>query len=183
MAFNITTNISMPGIGFYVYADPQNPTSIENDGTATLIFYADGTYYTLLKKVADAISITGATIDSWTTVTPFKIGTLVISNPTDDVTITLTPKQAITPLQYNKPFQITAKAPIDTRIILTKKQMLETVTGKQPDIYFCICKDDGKLYIWNNTFTKSPETGFFKAYDEILNVDSMTEEEILEICN
>jgi len=48
--------------------------------------------------------------------------------------------------------------------------MLAMKGSKMPDNYMCICKDDGKLYIWNSTFTPSTTLGRFKPYEEVMDV-------------
>ena len=67
-------------------------------------------------------------------------------------------------------FSIGSTDPIDDRLIKTKAEMLATNDDIMPDVYICLCKDDGQLYTYNKTNTANAETGKFK-----LNVD---EEEI-----
>ena len=44
---------------------------------------------------------------------------------------------------------ITTDEAVDSRILLTKEQMKNIADAKMPDKYFCICLDDGNLYIYN----------------------------------
>ena len=71
-------------------------------------------------------------------------------------------------------FRITSKESIDDRIILTKEQMLslssETGSNRMPDNYICVCKDDGKLYIYNKNNEPDEEIGLFKSYEEVIDI-------------
>lgn len=63
----------------------------------------------------------------------------------------------------------TTVVPIDSRLVLTKQEMKNEKFNddKQtpiaiPDNYFCLCKTDSKLYIYNKNNAASPETGKFR---------------------
>ena len=59
-------------------------------------------------------------------------------------------------------FDITANVPVDSRIIKTKAEMKATRNYTLPEVYFCICKDDGCLYLYNSNIEpekENPETG------------------------
>lgn len=71
-------------------ASASNPTNIFAGGTATLIFTANTDYV-----LPDTITVTGAAYN-WTQST----GTLVISNPTSDVSVTITAVQELTTKRY-----------------------------------------------------------------------------------
>lgn len=73
-------------------------------------------------------------------------------------------------IQIPQGFRVTSKQVIDDRMVLTKLEMLNMVTGRMPDNYICICKDDGKLYIYNNTFEASESTGKFRQYEDLLDL-------------
>ena len=47
-------------------------------------------------------------------------------------------------LPLNDGFQVAALDPIDTRIVLTKEQMLNANVDDYPDVYFAFCVDDGQ---------------------------------------
>ena len=42
-------------------------------------------------------------------------------------------------------FNIGSKQPIDDRLIMTKSEMLNVNENTFPDVYMCICKDDGAI--------------------------------------
>jgi len=73
-------------------------------------------------------------------------------------------------IQLPQGFKIGSIESIDSRILLTKAEMLAVNENIMPQNYFCICKDDSKLYIWNKTFDKTAELGRFRPYEEILNM-------------
>lgn len=74
-------------------------------------------------------------------------------------------------------FDITTQEPVDKRVLLTKEEMLNTVDGRMPDKYFCICLDDGNLYIYNKNATPNEVTGKFTSF----NSDSITSEDELHL--
>ena len=68
MSYNITVNYEIANNGTspmalekFVYALETNPTTIDEGGTATLNFVADGIYFLLQGVKALAIKVTGAT--------------------------------------------------------------------------------------------------------------------------
>jgi hypothetical protein len=52
-------------------------------------------------------------------------------------------------------------APVDTRLVLTKKEMKEANDNYLPDTYFALCKDEGHFYLYNKNSEPNPETGRF----------------------
>lgn len=62
------------------------------------------------------------------------------------------------------PFQRTSAAPIDESFTLTKAQMLEVSDDAMPDKYFCVCLDDGKMYVYDKNATPNAQTGKFSLY-------------------
>lgn len=62
-------------------------------------------------------------------------------------------------------FKISSRDAIDSRLVMTKADMLSAVESKMPSNYFCICKDDGKLYTYNTLNELDPETGKFRLLD------------------
>lgn len=53
------------------------------------------------------------------------------------------------------------EAPVDTRLILSKKEMRETNDNYFPDTYFALCKDEGHFYLYNKNSVPNEETGKF----------------------
>ena len=60
-------------------------------------------------------------------------------------------------------FNIGSKDAIDERQVLTLEQMKNLDESIYPDKYFAICKDDGKLYIFNASNEINAETGKFRV--------------------
>lgn len=178
MAYSITTNIIPNGnttstvdITKYVLADAANPSSIEEGGTAVLKFTADGLYFELVKLKALAATVTGASF-SWTFEST-KSAILTLTNPTADVVITIKAKVGVIPNEVLRPFLIRQAFPVDTRLVLSKKEMRESLDTELPDIYFALCKDDGKFYIYHkDTDVISGDTGKFILIDDtVYSVD------------
>lgn len=67
-------------------------------------------------------------------------------------------------------FDIKSADSIDKRITLTKAEMLAIDPNIMPDNYISICKNDGKLYIYNSVFEVSETTGKFRLYEELLDL-------------
>lgn len=68
-------------------------------------------------------------------------------------------------IPINTGFDSNAPVSIDNRFVLTKSQMLNVDDNKMPEAYFCICKDDLTLYVYdkNMDIDKISEvTGKFK---------------------
>lgn len=59
-------------------------------------------------------------------------------------------------------FILTSNEPIDSRLVLTKAQMLGMIDAKMPDTYFAVCADDGELYIFQAENEKDNNTGKFR---------------------
>ena len=69
-------------------------------------------------------------------------------------------------LPLNDGFQVAALDPIDTRIVLTKEQMLNANVDDYPDVYFALCVDDGQWYRFDyEVADPDPETGHFKKLE------------------
>lgn len=74
---------------------------------------------------------------------------------------------------FRNGFNITTKTSIDKRILLTKAEMLNA--GKAfliPDNYFCICTDDGKLYIYNAANEEDAITGKYREVSGSNNISA-----------
>jgi len=67
-------------------------------------------------------------------------------------------------------FKIGSIEPIDTRLTLTKAEMFSINENTIPNNYLCICKDDGKFYLFNKTFEKLEEIGKFRLYEDIIDM-------------
>lgn len=78
-------------------------------------------------------------------------------------------------LNFGNGFNITAKEAVDTRIIKTKAEMKALsilAERRMPDIYFCLCPDDKKFYIFDVNATASEETGKFRPIEDFINFTS-----------
>lgn len=67
-------------------------------------------------------------------------------------------------------FKISVQEPVDNRIVLTKSEMAQMLDAKMPSNYICVCKDDGKLYIYNEANSVSLETGKFRLYEDVIDI-------------
>ena len=59
-------------------------------------------------------------------------------------------------------------APVDTRLVLTKKEMKEANDNYLPDTYFALCKDEGHFYLYNKKNESNEETGKFTLITEVV---------------
>ena len=59
-------------------------------------------------------------------------------------------------------FQIGSKQPIDDRLIMTKSEMINVNENIYPDVYVCVCSDDGAIYTFNINNEANAETGKFR---------------------
>ena len=66
------------------------------------------------------------------------------------------------PINFSNGFNITSKEPIDVRLVMTKAEMLAVKKAKMPDNYFCLCSDDGKIYVYDSSAPVDPEVGRFR---------------------
>ena len=53
---------------------------------------------------------------------------------------------------------------IDDSLLLTKAQMRDMPDNMMPSMYFCICLEDGKLYLYDKSATPDAETGKYSLY-------------------
>lgn len=76
------------------------------------------------------------------------------------------------PINLPGAFNVGASVPIDTRIVLTKAEMLATNDNVMPVTYFAICSDDGGFYLYNkniNDIDLDPDTGkYTKIFDSAI---------------
>lgn len=69
-------------------------------------------------------------------------------------------------IQSSFGFKVSSFDPIDTRILLTKAEMLAADIDDYPDVYFAFCVDDGQWYRFDYEIdTPDPETGHFKKLE------------------
>lgn len=70
-------------------------------------------------------------------------------------------------IEINAGFELGSSQPIDSRLILTKAQMLAIDENIEPSNYLALCKDDGRLYIYNSANTIDVETGKFRPSNTV----------------
>lgn len=171
MSYSITIKFELSGDSTplnpqdYIIADSSNPNIIEEGGNVTLKFKADGMYFSMKNRKGAAI--TGAT-GTWTCASPYLESEITLSNPTADVEITIVAVVKAAPQLVTKPFLYQMPTPVDTRLVLTKKEMLEVNDLYQPEVYFALCKDDGHFYLYNKNIKGNSETGKFTVITEVI---------------
>lgn len=62
-------------------------------------------------------------------------------------------------------FSIGSSDAIDDRLVLTKAQMKSANDNVFPDVYMCVCSDDGNIYTYNKTNTVDETTGKFRIFE------------------
>ena len=62
-------------------------------------------------------------------------------------------------------FYVGASLSIDERFVLTKTQMKDMNENLIPDVYFCVCSDNGKLYIYNKNNTVDENLGKYRVLE------------------
>lgn len=68
--------------------------------------------------------------------------------------------------RFRNGFDIVTNSAVDKRVYLTKAEMVTAEDNfALPDVYFAICPDDGKLYIYNKANEASETTGKFKPVE------------------
>lgn len=82
-------------------------------------------------------------------------------------------------------FKIGGTEAVDSRLILSKAEMVTIKDSLMPDTYLAVCKDNNSIYIYSKDNSIDPETGKFRVYasagSEIIQMEAMTEDEILAI--
>lgn len=68
-------------------------------------------------------------------------------------------------LNIAAPFKRQGAFPIDEDFVKSKAEMLIVDDNTMPDAYLCVCKDDGKLYLYDKTNTSDPETGKYRVFE------------------
>lgn len=62
-------------------------------------------------------------------------------------------------------FKVGAAEAVDSRLILSKAEMLATKDSLMPTVYLAVCKDDNAIYIYSKDNSIDPETGKFRVYE------------------
>ena len=83
-------------------------------------------------------------------------------------------------IEINSSFDVGVPLPIDSRMVLTKSEMLTMNDKVMPPIYFCMCKDDGGFYLYTKESEPNSETGKFKFIFDNTH-QQLSQEEILSI--
>lgn len=87
-------------------------------------------------------------------------------------------------INVSQGFKRTSANPIDESLTLTKAQMLAVDDNVQPQKYFTVCQDDGKIYLYDKSNTVDPTTGKFRVFEggggsytagDGINIDSNNE--------
>ena len=171
MSYSIKINYEVSGEATpllpekYIVGAESNPTIIAEGETIKLNFKADGMYFAL--KSRNGASATGATL-SWKCASPYTEAEITLSNPTANVEITIIAVVKAAPQVVSKPFLYQMAAPVDTRLVLTKKEMKEANDNYLPDTYFALCKDEGHFYLYNKSAEPNEETGKFTLISDYI---------------
>ena len=171
MSYSIKINYEVSGEATpllpekYIVGAESNPTIIAEGETVKLNFKADGMYFAL--KSRKGATATGATL-GWSCASPYTEAEITLSNPTSDVEITIVAVVKAAPQVVGKPFLYQMAAPVDTRLVLTKKEMREANDNYLPDTYFALCKDEGHFYLYNKNSEPNEVTGKFTLITEVV---------------
>ena len=66
-------------------------------------------------------------------------------------------------IQMGSGFTIGSSEPIDSRLVMSKEQMLNINPLTQPEKYFCVCSDDSLIYVYDANNADDPATGKFRV--------------------
>ena len=61
-------------------------------------------------------------------------------------------------------FKVGAAEAVDSRLTLSKTEMLTIKDSLMPTVYFAVCKDNHAIYIYNKDNAVDPEIGKFRVY-------------------
>ena len=61
-------------------------------------------------------------------------------------------------------FKVGAAEAVDSRLTLSKAEMLTIKDSLMPTVYLAVCKDDKAIYIYNKDNSIDPKTGKFRVY-------------------
>ena len=62
-------------------------------------------------------------------------------------------------------FKVGAAEAVDSRLTLSKTEMLAIKDSLMPTVYLAVCKDDNAIYIYSKDNSIDPETGKFRVYE------------------
>ena len=68
-------------------------------------------------------------------------------------------------INLSAPIKRTGAYPVDETLLLSKAGMKAINDSVMPDVYFALCSDDGKLYIYNKANDIDEETGKFRVME------------------
>ena len=68
-------------------------------------------------------------------------------------------------INFSAGFNIAKAEAVDSKMYLTKAQMLVQNDNIMPSVYFAVCPDDGKFYLYNKANSKDPATGKFRVLE------------------
>lgn len=68
-------------------------------------------------------------------------------------------------IKIGQGFKRASAAPIDDSLVLTKAKMLAADDAMMPPNYFCVCKDDGKLYLYDKSNDVDDTTGKYRVFE------------------
>ena len=86
-------------------------------------------------------------------------------------------------IKINAPFELGTATPVDTRLTLSKAEMLTVNDNVWPSKYFTVCSDDGAIYLYDKTNEMDVETGKFRVLSlddtslKVFNVNDTTTDE------
>lgn len=173
MSYSISINFELSGVTTpllpqdYILFTETIPTTINEGETISIKLNADGMYFALQKR--KGATATGATLTwNYTSATEAEI---LLSNPTADVEVTIIAVVKVAPQVVSKPFLYQLAAPVDTRLILTKKEMREANDNYLPDTYFALCKDEGHFYLYNKKSEPNADTGKFTLITDVVETN------------
>lgn len=86
-------------------------------------------------------------------------------------------------IQIVQGFKLSTRDAVDNRLLLSKAEMLVAKDNQMPDKYFAICKDDGKLYLYDKAATPSEETGKYSLFSSAKIESISINGEVLPISN
>lgn len=68
-------------------------------------------------------------------------------------------------LNIAAPFKRAGAFPVDEALVMTKAEMLAINDNTMPAKYFCICSEDGQIYLYDKEATPSATTGKYKLFE------------------
>lgn len=73
--------------------------------------------------------------------------------------------------RFAQGFNITTNALIDKRLVLTKAEMKAVDSDLNPEIYFCICKENKKFYLYSkqDPIGWDPQTGNYHPLEDFID--------------